>query len=378
MTQTACEKKLESLNEKIAAYEELLEQYSQEPKVIGKIISGPENDEGKTFYRVSVEGSQQVCEYKVSHLFKNNDIKLEPGAEVAVTKANIVGVLPQSLIKVDEDLKFDAISWDQIGGLKSQIQRIRSAVEVHMNNAALVKEFGLEPVKGVLLYGAPGCGKTLIAKAIASTVLAHKNAKAEAFVYVKGAEILSKYVGEAEARIANMFKQCRQYARKNGHRAVIFIDEADALLPQRGSRRSSDIETTTVPTFLSEMDGFDTHAPIVILSTNFPGSLDEAIVRPGRIDIKINVDRPTKEDAVDIFKIHLKPVKTKVDHHVLATYGSELIFENGLTKKASGALIQTVVKLATQLAVDRAISTGDKSGITTDDIKQTIETIKTT
>ena len=140
----------------------------------------------------------------------------------------------------------------------------------------------------------------MIAKAIASQIIKASGGDHEAFQYVKGAELLSKWVGEAEARIANMFRKSRDYSKRTGNRAIIFMDEAEAMLGTRGSRKSSDVDTTIVPTFLAEMDGFDENGPFILLATNLPNALDEAVTREGRIDSKIPVMRPDYDDVIEI------------------------------------------------------------------------------
>lgn len=243
-------------------------------------------------------------------------------------------------------------------------------VEMPLLHADLAKSYGIVPSKGMLLYGSPGCGKTLIAKAIASMILDDTSVDPRAFRYIKGAELLSMYVGQTEQAIGELFKSCREYTEETGQQAVIFIDEAEAILPARGSRRSSDVETTIVPTFLSEMDGFDGQNPFILLSTNLPNSIDEAILREGRIDVKIQVQRPTIEDSKEIFKIHLSKVKLADDIDKLCEDASNALFESNLKAKVSGAMIQTVVNFSAKQALQRAISfpkSKDK-GIITEDI----------
>jgi proteasome-associated ATPase len=176
-----------------------------------------------------------------------------------------------------------------------------------------------------------------------------------------------------------MFKQTRRYAKETGQRAFIFIDEAEAILPKRGSRQSSDVDKTIVPTFLSEMDGFDDNSPFILLSTNHPNSIDEAVLRPGRIDIKIEISRPTQEDAVDILKIHLSNVKLAEDIDTLANQGAVALFASPAVSEVSGAMCETIVKLATQNAVTRHIKCGTgencKPGLSFEDIQISINNL---
>ena len=228
---------------------------------------------------------------------------------------------------------------------------------------------------GLLLYGPPGCGKTLIAKAIASTILKEINVDADAFVYIKGAELLNMYVGATEERIINIFKNCRNYTKKTGKRSIIFIDEAEAILPARGSRQSSDVDKTIVPTFLSELDGFEGDNPFLMLSSNLPDSIDKAVLREGRIDLKIEIARPTESDSVDIFEIHLKKVKLVGEIKDLCVQSAKYLFEK--QKEISGAKIATCVKMATHHAVNRYINDkNSEKGVTFVDIKKAIESFK--
>lgn len=367
------QKVIQNLEKKILDYEKLLEVFTKEEKKIGRVIAGPVKERGMTMYRCQVGETSSLYEYNESIFFK--DEKIKEGVEVIILKSGIMGVVPDSLMIREEEPNFKKIDWAEIGGLKSQLHRIRQSIELPLKNGALMKQYGLDPIKGILLWGAPGCGKTLIGKAIASVMMGNHKAGKDAFVYVKGAEMLSMYVGATEQHILSLFKKARKYAEKHGHRAVIFIDEAEALLPTRGSRLSSDVETTIVPTFLSEMDGLDDNGPILILSTNLPNQIDPAILREGRIDIKIEIGRPTKEDAVEIFEVHLK--KVKVAEKSLAIPASELLYANGLTHRVSGAMIHTIVKMATQRAVVRRLeSTTVKSeGVCLDDIKESIKSL---
>ena len=237
---------------------------------------------------------------------------------------------------------------------------------------------GMEPIKGVLLFGGPGNGKTLIAKAIAATILGGTEVEEDAFVYIKGAEILSPYVGVAENTITNTFKRCRKYHQRTNQRAIIFIDEAEAILPRRGSRRSSDVFSTIVPTFLSEMDGFDDHSPLVILSTNIPDSLDDAVIREGRIDLKIGISPPDKDAFREIVNIHLNKTKCLDDSEKMAMNITEEVFDK-MPTRVSGSLAETIVKFAAQSAIRRKVK-GEttKVGIIESDLMGTIDQLKIT
>jgi len=205
------------------------------------------------------------------------------------------------------------IDYSDIGGLKSQIEQIRDAVELPFLHPDLFREHGLKPPKGVLLYGPPGCGKTLIAKAVASS-LAKKVAEVTGikesksyFLNVKGPELLNKYVGETERHIRLIFARAREKASE-GTPVVVFFDEMDSLFRTRGSGVSSDVETTVVPQLLSEIDGVERLENVIVIgASNREDMIDPAILRPGRLDVKIKIQRPDAESATDIFTKYLTP-----------------------------------------------------------------------
>lgn len=346
------------LTEKVKKYEGILEKVLEKPKEVATIIAGPFKDQKGTTYRVEMAGRPALVNYTESILFgKIRKEELKTGTEVVIIEGAIVSIVPEDLKIVEKTPTFNLVKWDQIGGLTSQVSRIREAIELPMQHADLSKELGLSPIKGALLWGPPGCGKTLIAKAVASSIIGSECVDARAFTYIKGGELLSSYVGATEQRIVEMFKQCRAYTDKTGNRAVIFIDEAEAILPRRGSRVSSDVDRTIVPTFLAEMDGFEGNNPFMLLSTNHPNQIDDAILREGRIDIKIEIERPNQDELQEIFMIHLNKVKCVEKRDKLASKAAELIFEDGnLMKKSSGSLAETVVKLSAQKALSRKVA----------------------
>jgi proteasome-associated ATPase len=203
------------------------------------------------------------------------------------------------------------ISYDDIGGLARQIEQIRDAVELPYLYQDLFREHQLRAPKGVLLYGPPGCGKTLIAKAVAAS-LAKKVAEREGrkegksyFLNIKGPELLNKYVGETERHIRLVFQRAREKASE-GTPVIVFFDEMDSLFRTRGSGVSSDVENTIVPQLLSEIDGVEGLENVIVIgASNREDMIDPAILRPGRLDVKIKIERPDAEAARDIFSKYL-------------------------------------------------------------------------
>jgi proteasome-associated ATPase len=205
------------------------------------------------------------------------------------------------------------ITYEQIGGLSNQIEAIRDAVELPYLHADLFAEHKLRPPKGVLLYGPPGCGKTLIAKAVANS-LAKKVAEVTGrpegksfFLNIKGPELLNKYVGETERHIRLIFQRAREKA-SDGTPVIVFFDEMDSIFRTRGSGVSSDVETTIVPQLLSEIDGVESLENVIVIgASNREDMIDPAILRPGRLDVKIKIERPDAEAARDIFSKYITP-----------------------------------------------------------------------
>ncbi|THJ67327.1 proteasome ATPase [Arthrobacter echini] len=199
------------------------------------------------------------------------------------------------------------IAYRDIGGLGPQIEQIRDAVELPFLHPDLYREHGLKPPKGILLYGPPGCGKTLIAKAVANSLAARAAERAGVeqirshFLNIKGPELLDKYVGETERHIRLIFARAREKA-SDGSPVVVFFDEMDSLFRTRGTGVSSDVETTIVPQLLSEIDGVEKLENVIVIgASNREDMIDPAILRPGRLDVKIKIQRPDAEGAAEIF-----------------------------------------------------------------------------
>jgi ATP-dependent 26S proteasome regulatory subunit len=256
----------------------------------------------------------------------------------------------------------NTLSWDQIGDLVDAKKAIRNAIKTRSRFATAL---GKKPTRGVLLFGPPGCGKTLLARAAATEISEGTDG---AFVYIKGPELLSKWVGETEEKIRKIFSDAKKYHEEHGRSCVVFIDEAEAILGKRGAERSS-VNSTTVPQFLSEWDGIDESGAFIILATNRPNDLDEAVMREGRIDRKIHVTRPNAEAAQAIAKIHLAKVPVTESIEVLARSTQELISQlPHLSSRISGALIAGAIDQAVDLALDRSEESGVLSPLSLTDI----------
>lgn len=262
----------------------------------------------------------------------------------------------------------NAVRWDEVGGHQEAKRLLQEAVELPRKHAELFKRFGKKAAQGLLLLGPPGCGKTLLARAVATSVGADKGG----FLAIKGPEVLDPYVGVSESNVRNVFRAAKEYKQEHGREAVIFIDEAESLLAKRGSWGNY-MGQTIVPTFLTEMDGLEQSSAVVILATNRADILDPAILRDGRIDHKIEVQRPTQEEAVDIFDIHLTkvPLSSGQQKRRMALNAAEVLYTSPHHKHMpkSGALIEGVVEKAKAYALRRIVA-GRKpaDGIIEDDL----------
>ncbi|WP_395311775.1 proteasome ATPase [Mycobacterium sp. AMU20-3851] len=328
--------------------------------------------------------------------------KLRPGDSLLVdTKA---GYAFERIPKAEvEDLVLEEVpdvSYGDIGGLTRQIEQIRDAVELPFLHKDLYKEYALRPPKGVLLYGPPGCGKTLIAKAVANS-LAKKMAELRGedsreaksyFLNIKGPELLNKFVGETERHIRLIFQRAREKASE-GTPVIVFFDEMDSIFRTRGTGVSSDVETTVVPQLLSEIDGVEGLENVIVIgASNREDMIDPAILRPGRLDVKIKIERPDAEAAQDIFSKYLTEdlpindddlqefvgdraltIKTMIEKVVDRMYAEiddnrflEVTYANGDKEVMyfkdfnSGAMIQNVVDRAKKYAIKSVLETGKK------------------
>jgi proteasome-associated ATPase len=310
--------------------------------------------------------------------------------------------LPKSEV---EDLTLEEvpdIGYDDIGGLGEQIESIKDAVELPYLYADYYKEHKLTPPKGVLLYGPPGCGKTMIAKAVANN-LAEKISEKRGekikgfFLNIKGPELLNKYVGETERKIREIFLKAKEKAAEDVP-VIVFFDEMDALFRTRGTGISSDVETTIVPQLLAEIDGVEGLKNVIVIgASNRQDLIDPAILRPGRLDVKIKIERPDRAAAADIFAKYLTAdipfaesetrggdaaaaIPSMIASAVEAMYSLseenrflEVTYANGdkevlyFKDFSSGAMIESVVRRAKKLALKRYIGGGQK-GIMVDDL----------
>ena len=296
------------------------------------------------------------------------------------------------------------ISYEDIGGLDEQIEEIRDAVELPFLHKDLFAEHELEPPKGILLYGPPGCGKTLVAKAVANSLakqiaarLGQKTHRSY-FLNIKGPELLNKYVGETERQIRMIFQRAKEKSEE-GVPIIVFFDEMDSLFRTRGSGISSDIESTIVPQLLAEIDGVETLKNVIVIgASNREDLIDPAILRPGRLDVKIKIERPDERAAREIFSKYLSSSLPIAKEEVEKSGSAEAAFESIITATvekmystdddnrflevtyangekeelyfkdfASGAMIENIVRRAKKTAIKRAIA-GEPKGINEEDL----------
>ena len=302
------------------------------------------------------------------------------------------------------------VTYADVGGLDQQIEMIIDAVELPFVHQQLFAEYQLPAPKGILLYGPPGCGKTLIAKAVANSLaskvseIADDREARSFFLNIKGPELLNKYVGETERQIRLVFERAREKSEQ-GWPVIVFFDEMESLFRTRGSGISSDIESTIVPQLLAEIDGVEALRNVIVIgASNREDLIDPAILRPGRLDVKIKIERPDEIAASHIFSRYLteelpidaelvetlgggdrnKAVLGMIDAAVASMYGDdernrflEVTYQNGdkevlyFRDFASGAMVENIVRRAKKLAIKRQLAGGSR-GIQTDDLEDAV------
>lgn len=328
-----------------------------------------------------------------------DEVRIDPNYRVAIEIVFSPGAQDYYLEHIPE------IPWSKIGGQNEAIEAIRDAIEMPLLYPELFSRFDYSPPKGFLLYGPPGCGKTLIGKATAYNLTKQLREKRQRnveqyFMHVKGPEILNMWVGESERMIREIFSKARE-KRKEGYLPFVFIDEAEAILGTRRAMKNLNMANTLVPMFCSELDGLESlNDLVVILASNRADLIDPAVLRPGRIDRKIKVKRPDRDACKEIFLIYLTP-DLPLDRNILEAFGGnaqdsveylaekvvaemwsknerakylEVIFRSGRKEIlywsdfASGAIIASIVRRAKEKAIKRSVKRGEECGISGEDL----------
>ncbi len=371
---------------------------ARNPEIVGEVVTIKEiMDDGVRALVVGRADEERVCELADAlrgvHLRSGDSMRLDARSNLLLEK------LPRPEV---EDLLLEEvpdITYQDIGGLDTQIEEIADAVELPFLYSDLFAEHQLPAPKGILLYGPPGCGKTLIAKAVANS-LAKKVAEKTGgekgrsyFINIKGPELLNKYVGETERQIRLVFQRAREKSEE-GWPVIVFFDEMDSMFRTRGSGISSDMESTIVPQLLAEIDGVEGLRNVIVIgATNREDLIDPAILRPGRLDVKIKIERPTETAAEQIFSRYLTdeiPIKagSSVPDMIRTTVAEmyrideanqflEVTYQNGdkeiLYYKdfSSGAMIENIVRRAKKLAIKRVIAGGER-GVCLQDLLDSI------
>jgi proteasome-associated ATPase len=378
-------------------------------EVAGEVVTFKEMlEDGTRAFVVGRADEERVCELADPLL----GMKLHAGDHLLMEARS--GLLLEKLPRPEvEELVLEEVpdvSYDDVGGLDDQIEMIKDAVELPYLYGELFREHELQPPKGILLYGPPGCGKTLIAKAVANSLakrVAEKTGNSAArsyFLNIKGPELLNKYVGETERQIRLIFERAREKSEE-GYPVIVFFDEMDSLFRTRGTGISSDIESTIVPQLLAEIDGVESLKNVIVIgASNREDLIDPAILRPGRLDVKIKIERPDAASAKQIFEQYLtanlpladsalkeaggdaaKAVARMIDNAVSHMYDTgdenkflEVTYQNGdkellyFKDFASGAMIENVVRRAKKLSIKRTIAGGER-GILADDLLDSIK-----
>ena len=372
---------------------------ARQPDITGEVVTIKEVlEDGVRALVVGRADEERVCELadaiRGTYLRPGDSLRMDPRTNLLLEKLARPEVEDLLLEEVPD------ISYADIGGLDTQIEQIADAVELPYLYQELFAEHRLPAPKGILLYGPPGCGKTLIAKAVANS-LAKKVAASTGgekgrsyFINIKGPELLNKYVGETERQIRLVFQRAREKSEE-GWPVIVFFDEMDSMFRTRGSGISSDMESTIVPQLLAEIDGVEGLRNVIVIgATNREDLIDPAILRPGRLDVKIKIERPNEIAAAQIFAQYLtneipiaagELVPEMIERTVVEMYREdeenrflEVTYQNGdkeiLYYKdfASGAMIENIVRRAKKLAIKRLIAGGAK-GVSTQDMLDSIK-----
>lgn len=361
------------------------------PQPTGDSVNVLETARAANELEVEIGGQKRWVQCRLPEVEVGDKVVLDPSGTVAVRHISNESTKRYKLR--EESL----ISWKDIGGAEEAKSEIQEALLAQHVNPEFHKFYNLPTPAGFLLYGPPGCGKTLLGRATAHQLAAihGKTAVQSGFNYIKGPEILSMWVGESEAQTRAVFARMRRHYELHGYPALTFVDEADAIFTERGSHQSQHWHDTLVAQWLSEMDGFDRRAGILMFATNRAKALDGAVVREGRIDKHIKVHRPDRESGRDVFLIHLHGTPlADSDPDTVAKVGMEEFLDNPrplyrihctTTKKegefclgdcVSGSMIKAVIDQAKSYAYRRAVAAGKKGkGVKLNDFRDAIATI---
>ncbi|MAR48243.1 MAG: proteasome ATPase [Acidimicrobiaceae bacterium] len=407
MRVNALPSKMESLKigDEVILNESMVLVDSRDPESSGEIVRVKEVlDGGNRAVVVGRTDEERVVEMAIGL----HDSGLRSGDSVRVDERS--GILLERLPRPEvEDLVLEQIpneTYEDVGGLDREIEMIVDAVELPFMHKELFSLYELPAPKGILLYGPPGCGKTLIAKAVANSLalkvaeVTGDHAARSYFLNIKGPELLNKYVGETERQIRLVFQRAREKSEQ-GWPVIVFFDEMESLFRTRGTGISSDMESTIVPQLLAEIDGVETLQNVIVIgASNREDLIDPAILRPGRLDVKIKIKRPDEVAAAQIFSRYLtvdlpvdselidslgggdqdKALKAMTDEAVAAMYSTqeanqflEVTYQNGEKEVlyfkdfASGAMIENIVRRAKKLAIKRDLAGGVK-GLQVEDL----------
>jgi proteasome-associated ATPase len=368
------------------------------PEVSGEVVTLKEllgsGDRALVVGRADEERVAELADHLIGQKLRSGDhLLMDPRSGLLLER------LPRPEVEELVLEEVPDIAYADVGGLDSQIEQITDAVELPFLHQDLFHEHKLPAPKGILLYGPPGCGKTLIAKAVANSLakkVAEVSGDTEArsyFLNIKGPELLNKYVGETERQIRLVFQRAREKSEE-GWPVIVFFDEMDSLFRTRGTGISSDMESTIVPQLLAEIDGVETLKNVIVIgASNREDLIDPAILRPGRLDVKIKIERPDEEAAASIFERYLttdlpldeeevrslgggdreKAVRLMIERTVEEMYSVgpenrflEVTYQNGdkevmyFKDFSSGAMIENVVRRAKKLSIKRFLETGEK------------------